>query len=149
MFTQNKNFRLGVTQKEDSLVRWQVDSTWDGAGNYNVFLSQNIFQGMKDVIYGGSGTARRLQNLKTKYPAFHFYAKTGTINEQTSKGKSSRRLIVLATDNDMTQAANIGNAKVYAWFFAIDNTGDFDWNLLQNIIEQSMNSSSLKYYFNK
>lgn len=149
MFTQNKNFRLGVTRKEDSLVRWQVDSTWDGAGNYNVFLSQNIFQGMKDVIYGGSGTARRLQNLKTKYPAFHFYAKTGTINEQTSKGKSSRRLIVLATDKDMTQAANIGNARVYAWFFAIDNTGDFDWNLLQNIIEQSMNSSSLKYYFNK
>ncbi len=149
MFSQNKNFRLGVTQKADSVSNWTVDSSWREPGIYNLFMAHNIFQGMYDVIHGGSGTARRLQVLKSKYPNYHFYAKTGTINEQTSKGKSSRRLIVIATDKDLRDATNIGKTKMYAWFFATDNTGDFDWNLLQNIIDQSMNSSSLKYYFNK
>jgi hypothetical protein len=149
LFSQNKNFRLGLTQKQDSLAWWTADSTWDNVGYYQLFLSQNIFKGMHDVIFGGSGTARRLQVLKSKYPNYYFYAKTGTINEQTSKGKSSRRLIVIATNKDLQVPANIGNTKQYGWYFATDNTGDFDWNLLTNIIDQSMNSSSLKYYFNK
>lgn len=149
MFSQNKNFRLGVTQKADPLQHWTVDSSWREPGIYNLFLAHNIFQGMHDVIFGGNGTAKRLQVLKSKYPNYYFYAKTGTINEQTSKGKSSRRLIVVATDKDLKDATNIGKAKMYAWFFATDNTGDFDWALLQNILDQSMNSSSLKYYFNK
>lgn len=149
MFAQNKNFRLGVTQKEDALAWWNADSTWDNVGHYQLFLSQNIFKGMYDVIHGGSGTAKRLQSLRTKYPNYFFYAKTGTINEQTSKGKSSRRLIVVATNKDLQLASNIGNTKLYGWYFATDNTGDFDWELLTHVIDQSMNSSSLKYYFNK
>ncbi|HTO14512.1 MAG TPA: hypothetical protein VLZ83_02025 [Edaphocola sp.] len=149
MFTQNKNFHLGVTKKIDSFHRWNIDSTWKEPGIYNLFLAHNIIEGMQNVIFGANGTARRLQNLRNQYPGYYFYAKTGTINEQTSKGRSSRRLIVMVSNKDLTIANYDKNAKIYGWFFAVDNTGDFDWDLLQNIIKESINSSSFKYYFNR
>ncbi|HRP89897.1 MAG TPA: hypothetical protein PKX92_07645 [Edaphocola sp.] len=149
LFTQNKNFHLGVTPKADSFQRWTIDTTWGDPGIFNLFLARNIFTGMQNVIFGANGTARRLQSLKTQYPGYYFYAKTGTINEQTSKGKSSRRLIIMVSNKDLTFANYDKDLKIYGWFFAVDNTGDFDWDLLQNIIKESMNASSFKYYFNR
>ncbi|MNE95285.1 hypothetical protein D3C80_1933510 [compost metagenome] len=106
-------------------------------------------KGMSDVINGANGTGKRLSGLKAKYSNYFFYAKTGTINEQTSKGKSSRRLIVIVADRDLTSAANIGHARLYGWYFTVDHTGDFDWDLVNRIISQSVESQSFKYYFNK
>lgn len=149
MVKQDKNFRLGITPKYDSLSWWTVDSSWNEVGLFDVFMAKNIFQGMSDVIFGANGTARRLSVLKSKYPNFYFYAKTGTINEQTAKAKSSRRLILIVTDKDLSIPSNVGKAKTYAWYFATDSTGDFDWNLLQEIVDLSMNSNSFRHYFNK
>ncbi|RQO31553.1 hypothetical protein DBR32_06235 [Taibaiella sp. KBW10] len=147
MFSQNRNFHLGITKQQLPKWDWQVDSTWKGDGNFRTFMAYNIFQGMSDVIGGANGTGKRLAAIKAQYSNYHFYAKTGTINEQTSKGKSSRRLVVVVSDKDITAAANIGNAKLYAWYFAVDNTGDFDWNVVNGIITQCMESQSFKYYF--
>ncbi len=149
LFTQNKNLHLGVTQKGDTYQPWNYDSTWVSVDAYQNFLQQNAIIGMQNVISGASGTARKLQGLKTQFPGYYFYAKTGTINEQTAKGRSSRRLIVIVSNKDLVNTTFDSNTKVYGWFFAVDNTGDFDWNLLQEIIKTSMNATSFKYYFTR
>jgi len=149
MASQNRNFRMSVTRQKMPVQNWQVDSSWRGDGNFRTFMAYNIMQGMSDVINGANGTGKRLSGLKAKYSNYFFYAKTGTINEQTSKGKSSRRLIVIVADKELTSAANIGQARLYGWYFTVDHTGDFDWDLVNRIISQSVESQSFKYYFNK
>ncbi len=51
----------------------------------------------------------------------------------------------------MQQPENIGNkdTKLYALYFAIDNNKDFDWALLNQIINATMASQSFVNYFNK
>lgn len=150
MFTQNRNFNLHVVRKDMKIVPWQVDSTWNGNSAFNTFMAANIFKGMNDVIYGGSGTAHAIGGLKSAYPGYFFYAKTGTINEQGSGAKNSRRLVVTISNKDLQQAANIGNgqAKIYSFYFVIDNNRDFDWPLLNGIIKEAMASKSFQNYFN-
>lgn len=143
MFTQNNNLQLSIVPQERENAHWNVDATW-GRG-FNDFMASNVFLGMKQVIT--SGTARRLGNTAGKYSSYYFYAKTGTINEQASGRKSSRRLIITITDKDMTQAANIGSAKVYALYFVTDNTRDFDWDLIYQIIDLTVASKSFRKYF--
>lgn len=143
MFTQNNNLQLSVVPQKLARSPWVVDATWNN--RYNQFLAANIFTGMKQVITGG--TARRLQGTAAKYGQYHFYAKTGTINEQQSGRKSSRRLILTIADKDLTQAEHIGKARVYALYFVTDNTQDFDWNLIYEIIDQTIQSKSFKQYF--
>jgi|GEM_PF-508026 len=149
LLTQNRNFSLHVTRKQDQVLPWITDSTWGGNRPFNKFLAANIFKGMNDVIYGGSGTAHAIGGLKATHPGFYFYAKTGTINEQGSGAKNSRRLMVGISNKDLQQAENIGrpDTKVYALYFVIDNNRDFDWKLLTDIINQTMASRSFQNYF--
>jgi hypothetical protein len=104
---------------------------------------------MNDVIYGGSGTAHSIGGLKGSHPGFYFYAKTGTINEQGSGDKNSRRLVVTITNKDMQQVEHIGrpDTKIYTLYFVVDNNKDFDWTLLNNIINETMASQSFLNYF--
>lgn len=149
LFAQNKNFGLHIIKEQRPKSHWQVDSTWGNAGAFNAFMAYNVFKGMNDVIYGPNGTAKRLSALKAAHGNLFFYAKTGTINEQTSNLKSSRRLVIIASNKELQDAVNIGSAKLYAWYFTVDNTGDFDWNLLMQIMEKTMASKSFTYYFNQ
>jgi hypothetical protein len=149
LFTQNRNFNLKVLPEKSALLPWQVDSTWNNNIAFNRFLAGNIFKGMNDVIYGGWGTAHGISGLSGAHPGFYFYAKTGTINEQGSGVRNSRRLIVTITNKDMQQPENIGSkeTRLYALYFAIDNNKDFDWDLLNRIINETMASQSFTNYF--
>lgn len=149
LFTQNRNFRLHLTNnKYLPNEKWHIDETWGSQIQFNTFLSQNIFTGMHQVIYGGAGTLKRMSSLKSQYPQYYFYAKTGTINEQGSGELSSRRLLLAISNKDLTKSENIGNSKVYLIYFMIDRNKDFDWNIVNQIITEVMNSTSLKLYFN-
>ncbi|MFT4062217.1 MAG: hypothetical protein QM642_07665 [Edaphocola sp.] len=147
LFTQNRSAALQVMQRGKQYTPWQTDDTWAGNGRYNDFLSAYIFKGMHDVIYGGSGTAHGIGSQAGQHPGYYFYAKTGTINEQGSGDKNSRRLIVAITNRDLQQSSNVGNGKVYLLYFAIDNNKDFDWTLLNNVIDETMASASFLQYF--
>lgn len=149
MLTQNRNLKLQIVNQKYEPINWQIDSTWGNNTKYKIFLAENIFKGMNQVIFGASGTAKRLSGLKTQYPQYHFYAKTGTINEQTSSRKSSRRLYLAITNKDLTDIANIGNTKVYSLYFAVDNAGDFNWELINQIVSNTIASKSFQYYFNQ
>jgi hypothetical protein len=149
LFTQNRMLGLHVMRAVSPFVPWHTDATWP-AGAYQQFLAANIFRGMHDVIYGAWGTATALRTVAGQNPGYYFYAKTGTINEQGSGARNSRRLVVAITNRDMQQVANIGNpsTKVYTFFFAVDNNRDFDWSLVNSIIATTMKSSSFTNYFN-
>lgn len=149
LFTQNRNFSLNMLSKTDRPLPWQVDSTWGSNIAYNRFLAGSVFKGMNDVIYGGFGTAHGIGSLSGLHPGFYFYAKTGTINEQGSGVRNSRRLVVTITNKDMQQPENIGSkdTKLYTLYFAIDNNKDFDWALLNQIINETMASQSFTNYF--
>lgn len=149
LFSQNRNFGLNIIENPQRNVAWKLDTTWNGAANFNRFLATNIFKGMNDVIYGAWGTAHAISGLAAAHPGFYVYAKTGTINEQGSGMRNSRRLIVTITNKDMQQPENIGNkgTKLYALYFAIDNNKDFDWNLLNQILNETMASNSFIHYF--
>ena len=144
MFTQNNNLRLSIVPQKLPASPWKIDASWNNG--FNTFLAANVFEGMKQVITGGTGT--RLQPLASANSPYFFYAKTGTINEQQSGRKSSRRLMLTITDKDMTLAENAGKAKVYALYFVTDNTQDFDWNLIYEITNRTIQSSTFKQYFN-
>lgn len=150
LFTQNRNMNLHVLPIRGAFQPWQADSTWQGNSAFNQFLAASVFKGMNDVIYGGSGTAHGIGGLRGAHPGYYFYAKTGTINEQGSGNKNSRRLIVVISNKDMQAVENIGrpDTKVYALYFAVDNNRDFDWTLLNNIINRTMASRSFNQYFN-
>lgn len=149
LFNQNRNFSLQLIPKTQARINWQVDSSWAGVTPFNQFLASFIFKGMNDVIYGGSGTAHAIGGLAGSHPGFYFYAKTGTINEQGSGSKNSRRLVVTITNKNMQQTENIGDpdTRIYTLYFAVDNNKDFDWALLNNIINETMTSQSFRNYF--
>mgnify|MGYP003575056777 CR=1 FL=1 len=149
LFTQNRNLSLQIIPNRKNIMPWQIDSSWHNRGEYNQFLASNIFKGMNDVIYGGSGTAHALGRLTGAHPGYFFYAKTGTINEQGSGAKNSRRLIVAISNKDLKQAANIGqiDTKIYSLYFAVDNNRDFDWALINTIINEAMASQSFENYY--
>lgn len=151
LFTQNRNFSLQVIPKKLPQLPWQVDDTWQGRAAFNRFLANNVFKGMSDVVYGSGGTARALAVLKAIRPDLYIYAKTGTINEQGSGAKNSRRLIVVLSNKDMQQAENIGKPdnRFFSFYFAVDNNKDFDWNLLLGIIRETMSAPSFNNYFGK
>lgn len=149
LFTQNRNLSLQMIPRKQAAVPWQTDSSWSGQDAFRQFLAGYIFKGMNDVIYGGSGTAHAIGGLKGAHPGFYFYAKTGTINEEGSGARNSRRLIVAITDKDLQQAANVGrnDTRIYTLYFVVDNNKDFDWTLLNNIIHEAMASRSFRNYF--
>jgi hypothetical protein len=143
LFTQNRNYRSHIISKKFDYKEWFTDSSWTG-NEYKQFLAQNIFTGMHKVVE--SGTARNLNGIAEN--GYFIYAKTGTIND--GDARSSRRLVVSITNKDVTQSENIGpQTKVYTMYFMTDGTGDFDWNLLRQIIIRAQQSSSFKNYFNK
>jgi len=149
LFAQNRAFTLTVLPQTPHRLPWQADSTWGGNNVFNRFLAAQVFKGMHDVIYGGYGTAHGIGGLQGQHPGFFFYAKTGTINEQGSGVRNSRRLVVVITNKDMQQPKNIGNdaTRLYALYFAIDNNKDFDWALLNQVINETMASQSFVNYF--
>lgn len=149
LLTQDRNFGLHLISRPGQRVPWQVDSSWSSNAAFNQFLAAYIFKGMHDVIYGGSGTARALGGLQAAHPGFYFYAKTGTINEEGSGAANSRRLIVAIANKDLQQAVSIGrqDTRIYTLYFAVDNNKDFDWTLLNNIINEAMGSRSFRNYF--
>lgn len=148
LFSQNSNLRLSIINDKKAIQSWKVDQSWGNNSAYRKFLAQQIITGMERVIYGGSGTLKTFAYLRSKYPQYHFYAKTGTINEEGSGQRSSKRLVIIIADKDMTQAENIGNAKTYALYFTSDQTQSFDYDLLKSIVDQTVQSKSFKTYFN-
>jgi hypothetical protein len=144
LFTYNKAYSLSIMPQIMAKKNWQIDSLWT-MNDYKQFLANNVFEGMMRVVTLGTG--KELKSLRQQFPQFYFYAKTGTINESNGLESSSRRLIVSITNKDMRQADNIGNAKVYSFYFVVDSHGDFDWSLLRSIITLSMESHSFKRYF--
>jgi cell division protein FtsI/penicillin-binding protein 2 len=147
LFTQNRNYHAGIAKQTSAFLPWQADSSWQGT-SFTGFLCNNIFEGMRRVIT--SGTATQLNGLRASFPDLYFYAKTGTINEESSGAASSRRLILTITDKDMTKTENINHtAKVYSIYFVIDNNRDFDWNLLTDIAQTCIHSRTFKNYFGR
>lgn len=143
MATQNRAYRLHLDDRKLQNIPWFVDSTWQGNSSYNQFFASNIMQGMANATT--AGTAR---SLAKPNGSFYYYAKTGTINEQGSGVKSSKRLVVIVSDKDLTQVANIGNAKVYLFYFAEDRAGSgINWSLVNQIIAETMKSTGFKNYF--
>lgn len=143
LLTQNRAYRLHLDSRKVKYEPWHVDETWGGNAVYNQFLSANIFKGMSDVI--SAGTARSLNRPDANY---YYYAKTGTINEQGSAVKSSKRLIVAISNKDLTVADNVGKTKVYLLYFMSDRTGSVDYALVNQIVAEAMKSSGFKNYFN-
>ncbi len=147
LFTQNRNYHAGISRQLPEKLDWQIDSSWTRQ-EFNEFLANNVFTGMKKVIQSGTGT--RLQALNGAASGLFLYAKTGTINEESSGAASSRRLILTVTNKDMTNAANIGtDVKVYSIYFVVDNNRDFDWNLVLDIASTCMQSRTFLQYFGK
>lgn len=143
MITQNRAYRLHLHEADTRVAPWYTDSTWNG--NYRHFFAAQIMQGMANVV--SSGTARNLARPKGEY---FYYAKTGTINEQGSGAKSSKRLIVAISDKDLTKPEHIGNAKVYLLYFMEDRAGaSINWSLVNQLVQEAMNSAGFKSYFNK
>lgn len=142
--TYNRDYHLHVNGQGKPAAPWQKDASWSG-NSFEGFLARQIFTGMARVISGGTG--RPIAGVTGKRADLFFYAKTGTINEESSGRKSSRRFIVMASDKDLTKPENIGKARTFGWFFAVDNTGNFDWNLVNQILEQTMNAASFTNYF--
>ncbi len=143
--SQNRNYRLNMLPNQLEKRGWDIDSSWGGATKFNEYLATNVFQGMKNVIDGGFGTAKTLRGMGGG--KYYLYAKTGTINESGSSRKNSRRLIVIMTDKDLTKAENIGKAKMYSFYFTVENANDFNWTLLKSIMQEAMQSASFKKYF--
>ena len=144
LFKQNRNYKLKMLPNTAKTRPWKIDSSWR-SNEYKEFLASQVFTGMKQVVEGGYGTAKALRGIGGG--KYFVYAKTGTINEQGSLSKNSRRLIVVLSDKDVTQAENIGRSKTYSFYFTIENAQDFDWNILKSIINSSINSTSFKNYF--
>lgn len=144
LFTFNRKYAMHIMPCHALHQDWYVDSSWTMM-EYKKFLATNIFEGMKRVIV--AGTAKELKILRTEFPDYNFYAKTGTINEEGGGQSSSRRLVVSVTDKPLTEYENIGESKVYSFYFVVDNTGDFNWDLVKDIIRLSLNASSCKNYF--
>lgn len=149
MMTQNRMYRLAISERDIAKVPWYVDSSWNGQNAFTQFMASQIFGGMHDVVHGGSGTAGRLGGVGTRHGGLFVYAKTGTINEEGSGRKSSRRLIVTVANKDLQQVENVGNTKLFTFYFMIDYNQDFDWMLLNSIIDESLNSKGVKAYFSK
>lgn len=144
LITQNRSYRLHLDERKLPYTPWYIDSTWSGQQQYKQFLASYIIRGMANVVT--SGTAR---NLARPDAGYFYYAKTGTINEQGSGAKSSKRLVVAISDKDLTHPENIGNAKVYLFYFMADRTGSsIDWSLVNQIIAEAMKSPGFKNYFN-
>lgn len=148
MVNLNPGLRLSIIHHAQPKAQWHIDETWKGTAGFKEFLAAYIMKGMEKVIFEG-GTLARFSNLKAQYPGYYFYAKTGTINEEMSGEKSSKRLVLIIADKDMTIASNIQNAKTYALYFTSDQTQLFDYDLLSAIIDKTMHSKSLQYYFKK
>lgn len=147
LFTQNMNYRASITQTNFPFLPWHIDSSWTQDA-FNQFLANQVFLGMKKVITTGTGT--KLKTLTTEFPQLNFYAKTGTINEESSGAASSRRLILTITDNDVSKTENINRrTKVYSIYFVIDYNKDFDWELVKQITRECIQSTSFKNYFNQ
>ncbi len=145
LFTQNMNYHAGIAIRASTFLPWQIDSSWV-QGAFKDFLCHQVFEGMKRVITSGTGT--KLMPLCREYGNLFFYAKTGTINEESSGAASSRRLILTITDKDMTIPENISPAtKVYSLYYVIDNNKDFDWGLVMDIARDCIQSKTFKNYF--
>lgn len=148
MMTQNRAYRLHLDDREKRVVPWQVDSTWGSNARFNTFLANNIFKGMSQVI--SAGTGRSLNAIKAHGSGLFYYAKTGTINEEGSGASSSKRLIVAISDKDLTIPENIGKSKVFVFYFMQDRIGSsISWDLVNQVIIETMKSQRFKYYFNQ
>lgn len=147
LFSQNRLFALSISSNKNKHQDWRIDDTWKDKNQYYQFLASQVFTGMKQVVFGSSGTAGKLNGIQGNY---FIYAKTGTINEEQSGKKSSRRLMVVISDKDLTKAENIGKAKLFYWYFTIENTGDFSplWSVEKLIIAETMQTDRFKNYFN-
>lgn len=144
MITQNRAYRLHLHESATRYEPWYVDNTWNSTEVYRRFFASNIVQGMANAVT--AGTARNLAKPNSKY---YYYAKTGTINEQGSGAKSSKRLIVIISDKDLTNPDNIGNAKVYLMYFMEDRAGSsINWQLVNQLVNEAVNSAGFKNYFN-
>ncbi len=148
LFTYNNQYQLHITAANKANVPWKIDSSWNDDNSFKTFLAKNVFEGMRRVINAAGGTATKLKPVADKYKQYFFYAKTGTIGDDGISAKNSKRLIVCVTNKDMTQEANIGNSKVYSFYFTANNSGNFDWQLLKDILSKTVESNSFKLYFN-
>lgn len=143
MITQNRAYRLHLHEAPTRVEPWYTDSSWNGG--YRQFFAAQIMQGMANVVT--AGTARNMARPKGEY---FYYAKTGTINEQGSGAKSSKRLIIAISDKDLSKPEHIGNAKVYFMYFLEDRAGgSINWSLVNQLITEAVNSAGFKSYFNK
>lgn len=114
MFNYDTDYSLSIDSVTGSKREWQnVGSDWSGLFKEQ-FLKNQVFVGMSNVI--NNGTAKYLNEFKSKYPTYDFYAKTGTIG--ANKDDNSKRLIVVISKKGPN---NIEQQKKYLVYFTIQN----------------------------
>jgi hypothetical protein len=149
LFNYDTKFRLYIDSSTGKRSEWaNVDNTW-GSDFKNVFLKEQLFQGMREVVDNG-GTGSYLAQLRTAYPGYSIYAKTGTIGN--SKGDNSKRLVVVISKD---QGNGITVQKKVLIYFTIqdayiedktfDNKTWFQPHMV-NILSEIMNSESFTQY---
>jgi len=112
MFNYDRNFTVSIDDSIKNPEPWSnVDEEWMGRYKED-FLKPQVFKGMENVIT--SGTAKYLAKLRTLYPNFDFYAKTGTIG--ASIGDNSKRLIVV-----ISRKGDLSGTKNYYIYFTVQN----------------------------
>ncbi len=108
------------------------------------FYQNNLYRGMFSCIQ--KGTAKELNTLK----GYHLYAKTGTLS-LGNKTHDDRMLAVIICNHDITsdKIKSLDDNKfmvVYFRFKQLTLEKKVYWNMINNVLENIVNSNSFKKY---
>jgi hypothetical protein len=155
--TQNRNYSLKISNsinKEEISQPWNIDASWTKV-EYENFLKQNIFEGMKQVFEGGTG--QTIFNYSSQVNGYYLYGKTGTTG--SDNGLNYKRLAVIISKNELNKDISADN-KIFVVYFTIEKAEAYEnekkWKFGANknwfmdyykiIINQIMASESFKEY---
>lgn len=158
LFSFNKSFRATVlANSQTKFTPLGVDNSWGGNDQLSSFYSNNLFIGMNEAFT--QGTAKNLVGtfLSASYPNYHFYAKTGTISGNRSKGKRDKHLMLIISKNPLHhRALDVNEMRknrfyvLYISFYKQSNNSN--WHtaipLVQNIVKTVIESSNFQAFMN-
>ncbi len=157
LISMNRNFKVTLddTNTVQDFTPFVVDeASWGTPENYfESFYKPQLINSLEKVISSPSGTMRSLQGIQKKSPYF-YYAKTGTINNETRKrNRQSDKLLLLMISRDRIDDLSfeeVRSNKFYTMYFACYECGNQPYELLKDIIEEvEVNNDGLEKYFNQ
>ncbi len=145
LYSQNNAYRAHITPQKEKYQKWNVHTSWNPSA-YTEFLASWIYGSMRDVI--NIGTARGLKAVcgipSNVYQGYHLYAKTGTIG---SGETNSKRFILIISNKDLTDPANVSKAKFFAIYFVGNEIGNNNpWMVYKGMMDALINSTEFKNY---